>query len=144
MSHPDHLIAVSSGANRSKSAKGPGEWLPPNRSYWGEYAYAWTGVKIRWELTADMQEISVLRQLLGSNVQLPELSPEANCSATKSTKSNKIRTKSTTTGGLYQCGEKRYCKQMNSCEEAMFHLTQCGRKSQDRDKDGIPCEKICK
>ncbi|MCH2271721.1 MAG: excalibur calcium-binding domain-containing protein [SAR324 cluster bacterium] len=26
----------------------------------------------------------------------------------------------------------------------MFHLTQCGRKSQDRDKDGIPCEKICK
>ena len=33
---------------------------------------------------------------------------------------------------------------MSSCEEAMFHLNQCGRKSLDRDKDGVPCEKICK
>ena len=28
MSHPDHLIAVASGANRSKGAKDPAEWLP--------------------------------------------------------------------------------------------------------------------
>ena len=27
MSHPDHLIAVASGANRSKGAKDPAEWM---------------------------------------------------------------------------------------------------------------------
>lgn len=42
----------------------------------------------------------------------------------------------------FQCG-KRTCSQMNSCEEARFHLTQCGVKSLDRDNDGIPCESIC-
>ncbi|AKO45701.1 excalibur calcium-binding domain-containing protein [[Haemophilus] ducreyi] len=38
---------------------------------------------------------------------------------------------------------KRTCGQMDSCEEARFHLTQCGVKSLDRDNDGIPCESIC-
>ena len=32
---------------------------------------------------------------------------------------------------------------MKSCEEALFHLQQCKRKSLDRDKDGIRCEKLC-
>lgn len=43
---------------------------------------------------------------------------------------------------VFQCG-KRTCSQMTSCEEAKFHLTQCGVKSLDRDNDGIPCESIC-
>lgn len=38
---------------------------------------------------------------------------------------------------------KRTCSQMDSCEEARFHLTQCGVSSLDRDKDGIPCESLC-
>ncbi|WP_419851650.1 excalibur calcium-binding domain-containing protein [Actinobacillus pleuropneumoniae] len=42
----------------------------------------------------------------------------------------------------FECG-KRTCSQMNSCEEARFHLTQCGVSSLDRDKDGIPCESLC-
>lgn len=42
----------------------------------------------------------------------------------------------------YECS-KRVCKQMTSCEEAKYHLTQCGVKSLDRDGDGIPCESIC-
>lgn len=31
LGEPDHLIAVTSGANRSKGAKGPDEWRPPRR-----------------------------------------------------------------------------------------------------------------
>lgn len=42
----------------------------------------------------------------------------------------------------FTCG-KRTCSQMTSCEEAKFHLTQCGVKSLDRDNDGIPCESLC-
>lgn len=43
----------------------------------------------------------------------------------------------------FQCGKKRYCKQMTSCKEAIFYLKQCGLKKLDRDKDGVPCESIC-
>ncbi len=42
-----------------------------------------------------------------------------------------------------QCGAKRKCSQMNSCKEACFYYVKCGVRRLDRDKDGIPCEKIC-
>ncbi len=143
MSHPDHLIAVALGANRSKGAKDPAEWMPPDQTYWRQYAKAWAGIKIRWNLTADRDEIAVLRQLLGGNAQLPNQAPEANCSGSGSARAKQSGS-TQASGRSFECGAKRYCKHMSSCEEAMFHLTQCGRKSLDRDKDGVPCEKICK
>ncbi len=42
------------------------------------------------------------------------------------------------------CGEKKYCKQMTSCKEAMFYFQECGLKKLDKDKDGTPCENVCK
>jgi len=44
----------------------------------------------------------------------------------------------------YVCGEKRFCYQMKNCDEAYFYLKNCNLKRLDRDKDGIPCEKLCK
>jgi endonuclease YncB( thermonuclease family) len=44
----------------------------------------------------------------------------------------------------YQCGTKRYCKEMSSCAEAVFHLNQCGLQSLDGDRDGTPCEALCR
>lgn len=41
------------------------------------------------------------------------------------------------------CGSKRYCKEMASCDEAKFYLSQCGLSHLDKDSDGIPCEKLC-
>ena len=38
----------------------------------------------------------------------------------------------------------KYCYQMESCQQAMFYLNQCGRTRMDRDKDGVPCESICR
>lgn len=35
---------------------------------------------------------------------------------------------------------KRYCKHMTNCNEALFYLNQCRRNKMDGDKDGIPCE----
>ena len=43
----------------------------------------------------------------------------------------------------FSCGAKRFCSKMTSCDEACFYLTQCGLTRLDRDKDGIPCEKLC-
>jgi endonuclease YncB( thermonuclease family) len=44
----------------------------------------------------------------------------------------------------FSCGSKKYCKQMVSCEEAMFHLQQCGLNRLDGDGDGVPCEALCR
>lgn len=43
-----------------------------------------------------------------------------------------------------QCGNKRTCREMASCEEARMYLTQCGVSSLDRDGDGVPCETLCR
>lgn len=43
-----------------------------------------------------------------------------------------------------RCGTKRTCGEMTSCEEARFYLTQCGLKRLDGDKDGTPCEAVCR
>lgn len=37
-------------------------------------------------------------------------------------------------------GAKRTRREMTNCEEARFHLPQCGIKSLGGDKDGKPCE----
>lgn len=41
------------------------------------------------------------------------------------------------------CGSKRRCAEMVSCEEARRYRTQCGIKTMDGDRDGVPCEKLC-
>jgi len=44
----------------------------------------------------------------------------------------------------FECGSKQYCREMISCEEAKFHLQKCGLNSLDGDRDGVPCESICR
>ena len=44
----------------------------------------------------------------------------------------------------FECGLKSKCSQMKSCKEAYFYLQECGVTKLDRDKDGIPCERLCK
>ncbi|MDO5056149.1 MAG: thermonuclease family protein [Lautropia sp.] len=48
-----------------------------------------------------------------------------------------------TAAGGWRCGAKRFCRQMQSCEEARFYLNQCGVRRLDRDGDGRPCENLC-
>lgn len=47
-------------------------------------------------------------------------------------------------GAERSCSDgKRTCGDMTSCEDAMYHLNQCGMTRLDRDHDGTPCETIC-
>lgn len=41
------------------------------------------------------------------------------------------------------CGAKYYCKEMDSCREAMHYMRVCGLIRLDGDGDGVPCENIC-
>ena len=61
---PDHLIAVTKGANRSKGAKGPEEWRPPDEGYWCQYATDWTEVKLEWRLTMTQREAEAVIEML--------------------------------------------------------------------------------
>ena len=135
----EHLIAVAASANRSKGAKDPAEWLPPNKAFWKKYAQAWVNIKIRWNLKANAAELSRLKALLGADAELPQTAREHQCLS----KSNKNSTMGLAVQANYECGTKKFCKEMKSCEEALFHLQQCKRKSLDRDQDGIPCEELC-
>jgi excalibur calcium-binding domain-containing protein len=50
-------------------------------------------------------------------------------------------------GGLergFACGFKRYCGEMSGCAEARFYFTQCGLSRLDGDRDGVPCETLCR
>lgn len=42
------------------------------------------------------------------------------------------------------CGNKKHCSEMTSCEEARRYLKHCGPKNLDGDRDGVPCEKLCR
>lgn len=44
----------------------------------------------------------------------------------------------------FTCAGKKTCKQMVSCAEATFYLAQCGVKSLDGDRDGVPCNSLCR
>ena len=47
-------------------------------------------------------------------------------------------------GKDFTCGSKRYCKEMTSCNEAKFYLKECELSSLDGNKDGVPCESLCR
>lgn len=46
--------------------------------------------------------------------------------------------------GNFSCAGKTTCGQMASCEEATFYLNNCGLSRLDGDKDGVPCETLCR
>ena len=96
-------------------------------------------MKLKWGLTADRQELVALRKLLGNQVELPPEAPEMNCTNTVRVH----RTALPSASLKVVCGSKRYCRQMDSCEEARAFLNQCGLSRLDGDKDGVPCERLC-
>ena len=52
------------GLNRSKGAKGPAEWRPPDEDYWCRYATDWTEVKMEWGLTMTQTETEAVIDML--------------------------------------------------------------------------------
>ncbi|OYZ24308.1 MAG: hypothetical protein B7Y39_01245 [Bdellovibrio sp. 28-41-41] len=44
---------------------------------------------------------------------------------------------------IYSCTPRKTCKEMDACEEVLYHFEICENKRLDGNNDGIPCEKIC-
>ena len=73
---PDHLVAISSRHNRSKGARGPEEWAPPDNDLWCEYATDWTEIKERWGLTMTPVESEIVMDMLGTCEDPPDFEVE--------------------------------------------------------------------
>ena len=58
------LIPVSAGANRSKGARGPEEWLPKRERYHLHYAAAWIHAKKYWGMSVTEAEKEALIECL--------------------------------------------------------------------------------
>ena len=65
LSWPGGLIAVSASANRSKGARDPAGWMPPNESFHCEYVKNWVITKGYWGLSMDDRERSTVYSILG-------------------------------------------------------------------------------
>ena len=70
---PQHLIAVTARANRSKGARGPEAWKPEDRSYWCQYATDWITIKDDWGLTVTLREADALTGMLDTCANPPKL-----------------------------------------------------------------------
>lgn len=62
----DNLLAVSAKENRSKGDKGPGEYMPKNKSYQCQYAKSYVSIADKYELTINKKDFEVLEKALGS------------------------------------------------------------------------------
>ena len=61
---PAHLAAISARHNRSKGARGPEDWAPPDNALWCQYAVDWTEIKQRWDLTMTPVESEIVMDML--------------------------------------------------------------------------------
>ena len=64
LNDPKTLIAVSASANRSKGAKDPADWLPPNKAFHCRYVRLWIAIKQRWGCRMDRREETAVRAVL--------------------------------------------------------------------------------
>ncbi|RSM22600.1 thermonuclease family protein [Aeromonas salmonicida] len=47
-------------------------------------------------------------------------------------------------GSSFSCNTRKSCAQMDNCAEAQYQLKDCGNNRLDQDKDGVPCENLCR
>lgn len=66
LEHRFALLAVSASSNRSKGARDPAEWLPPDESSHCLYATSWRDTKVAWGLTFDPAEADALATALAT------------------------------------------------------------------------------
>ena len=148
----DHLIATTSGANRSKGSKGPEEWRPPLQAYWCAYAIDWVTIKDQWELTVTEAEYIALTEMLATCETTVLLQP---------TQGTLPRSPSpTATAGSQTAvpappadlrydpfGADRDCGEFGTYEEALAFFLAAGGPETDRHRldvngDGQPCESL--
>ena len=91
MSYSDHLIAVSSSANRSKGSRGPDQWKPSDKSYWCDYVLDWIQIKEKWDLTVTSAEWDAIQQMLTTCDSPPNVSAQLSKQSTSASNKTVVK-----------------------------------------------------
>ena len=141
----DHLIAVQDNANQSKGARGPDEWMPPDETYWCQYATDWSEIKHRWDLTMTEPEAEAVALMLGTCEDPPEVVMEGWETLGSRVGEHKPEPTEEPEGSVYGS-----CEEAESAGEHRFQGSQGGGlgypkamvpSARDGDSDGIVCER---
>ena len=87
-------------------------------------------MKLRWELTADANEIALPWVILGAESHMPIMAEE------HSRAINPFSVKLPV--AEVDCSAKKYCMDMSICDAAKDYLVQCGRRTQTGMATGCP------
>ena len=143
LSDPQHLIAVTASANRSKGSRGPDEWKPPDENYWCQYAHSWAEIKARWSLTVTGNEFAALQTMLRTCDGAPTDSTPSRPVATATT----ISPTTTVSDALANPGNSKNCGDFSTYAEAKawfdtYFPSYGDVAGLDGDSDGEPCESL--
>tara|TARA_Y100000591_G_scaffold180766_1_gene156096 strand:+ start:126 stop:1538 length:1413 start_codon:yes stop_codon:yes gene_type:complete len=147
----DHLIAVQSGANRSKGARGPENWKPENTEYWCQYAYDWIRIKDTWGLTSTQAEWDALRFMIATcpyGYSYQDAIPEPLVTVPTTTSTTTTTTvPSTTTTIPDNPGNTKNCSDFETYQEAKtwfdtYYPHYGDVAGLDGDGDEEPCESL--
>ena len=134
-------MAISSRHNRSKGARGPEEWAPPDNALWCQYARDWAEIKEKWDLTMTPVESAIVMDMIATCEHPPEYEVE-----TRETKEARVGVHKPTAepeGAVYGS-----CEEAESAGEQRVQGSQGGGRgypkamvpsARDRDGDGILC-----
>ena len=138
----NHLVAISSRHNRSKGARGPEEWAPPDNALWCDYATDWAEIKEKWDLTMTPVESAIVMDMLGTCEHPPEFEVETRKTMEVSVGVHKPET-TEQDGSVYGS-----CDEAEAAGEQRVQGSQGGGRgypkamvpsARDRDGDGILC-----
>ncbi len=142
---PQHLIAVTASANRSKGARGPEDWKPDDQTYWCQYSIDWITVKSTWELTVSREEHKALAAMLTTCHDPPRIDVTTQ-------PGSGVSPRATSTPAPNQPASATYasCDAADAADEPRVQGTQGPGKgfpawmvpsARDGDGDGVVCEK---
>ena len=145
LGYENHLIATTSGANRSKGSKGPEEWRPPLEEYWCTYATDWVSIKNEWGLTVTEDEYVALAEMLAACETTVLLQP---AQGTPPSPPTPTVLPSLPVDLRYDpFGPDRDCGDFDTYGEALAFFLAAGGPDDDRHRldvngDGLPCESL--
>ena len=144
LADPQHLIAVTASANRSKGARGPEAWKPEDRSYSCQYAVDWITIKDNRGLTVTAQEHNALVEMINTCANPPQLTVSHRIQAGPPSAPTRNATQPTPETRTYAT-----CDAAQSAGETRVQGSQGNGKgfpramvpsARDGDGDGVVCE----
>ncbi len=112
--------------------------------YAHEYTYQSNPYKYQADFKQAQKEAEMAKKGLWADDACPSNTPKPILNSTPIPQSPTIIQSGSSGSNGFTCVGKTKCGQMTSCEEAEFYLNTCGVSRLDGDKDGVPCESLCR